>query len=149
MSRLKLLFSPLLFTLLAACGQERPPTAAEQLAALQGQWVVVNYWAQWCKPCIEEIPELNALDAAHDDIAVLGVNYDGATGEALASQIEALGVAFPTLPSDPAELLGQPRPSVLPTTFILNPEGELLASLVGPQTQETLLAHVREAPGVQ
>ena len=149
MSRLKLLLCPLFLTLLAACGQERPPTTAEQLAALQGQWVVVNYWAQWCKPCIEEIPELNALDADHADIAVLGVNYDGATGEALASQIEALSVAFPTLPSDPAELLGQPRPSVLPTTFILNPEGELLASLIGPQTQETLLAQVREAPGVQ
>lgn len=143
MPRLKLLFSPLLFTLLAACGQERPPTAAEQLAELQGQWVVVNYWAQWCKPCIEEIPELNALDADHDDIAVLGVNYDGATGEALASQIEALGVAFPTLPSDPAELLGQPRPSVLPTTFILDPQGTLTASLVGPQTEASLLAAIR------
>lgn len=143
MPRLKLLFSPLLFTLLAACGQERPPTAAEQLAELQGQWVVVNYWAQWCKPCIEEIPELNALDADHNDIAVLGVNYDGATGEALASQIEALGVAFPTLPSDPAELLGQPRPSVLPTTFILDPQGTLTASVVGPQTEASLLAAIR------
>lgn len=142
--RLRSLLYLVLFGLLTACGQERPPSTAEQLDALRGQWVVINYWAQWCKPCIEEIPELNALDAAHADIAVLGVNYDGATGEALASQIDALGVNFPTLAEDPAELLDQPRPSVLPTTFILDPGGRLVASLVGPQTEETLLARIRE-----
>jgi thiol-disulfide isomerase/thioredoxin len=107
--------------------------------------VVINYWAKWCKPCIEEIPELNELDHLHDDITVLGVNYDGATGEDLATQLRDLNVAFPTLDEDPAELLGQPRPSVLPTTLIINPEGELVHSLVGPQTLESLLAATRGA----
>lgn len=143
MNRLKTLLCALLMGLLMACGQDSPPSTAGQLEALRGQWVVINYWAQWCKPCIEEIPELNALDADHADISVLGVNYDGATGEALASQLEALKVGFPTLAEDPAELLGQPRPSVLPTTFILDPQGQLVASLVGPQTEESLLAHIR------
>src|SRR5690554_8199665 len=48
----------------------------------RGQWVLVNYWAEWCKPCLEEIPELNELDKA-PDIAVLGVNFDGVTGAPL------------------------------------------------------------------
>lgn len=137
--------SALLFLigLITACGQERPPSTEQHLDSLRGQWVVINYWAQWCKPCIEEIPELNALDQAHADIAVLGVNFDGAEGEALAEQEQALGVGFPTLGDDPSERLGQPRPSVLPTTFILDPQGELVASLVGPQTEASLLGHIR------
>lgn len=136
----------LLMLLLAGC---QPPAApagnAALLESLRGQWVVINYWAKWCKPCIEEIPELNELDHLHDDITVLGVNYDGATGEDLATQLRDLKVAFPTLDEDPAELLGQPRPSVLPTTLIINPEGELVHSLVGPQTLKSLLAATRGA----
>jgi thiol-disulfide isomerase/thioredoxin len=136
----------LLLLLLTGC---QPPAAetgnAALLESLRGQWVVINYWAKWCKPCIEEIPELNELDHLHDDITVLGVNYDGATGEDLATQLRDLNVAFPTLDEDPAELLGQPRPSVLPTTLIINPEGELVSSLVGPQTLESLLAATRGA----
>ena len=58
-------------------------------------------------------------------------------------------MAFPTLPSDPAELLGQPRPSVLPTTFILDPQGTLTASLVGPQTEASLLAAIRSDSDAQ
>jgi thiol-disulfide isomerase/thioredoxin len=136
----------LLLLLIAGC---QPPATvtgnAALLESLRGQWVVINYWAKWCKPCIEEIPELNELDHLHDDITVLGVNYDGATGEDLATQLRELNVAFPTLDEDPAELLGQPRPSVLPTTLIINPEGELVHSLVGPQTLESLLAATRGA----
>lgn len=134
----------LLLLLLAGC---QPPATgnAALLESLRGQWVVINYWAKWCKPCIEEIPELNELDHLHDDITVLGVNYDGVTGEELAAQLRELKVDFPTLAEDPAQLLGQPRPSVLPTTFIINPTGELLGSLVGPQTLESLLAATRGA----
>ena len=108
------------------------------LEELRGQWVVINYWAQWCKPCIEEIPELNALDQKYEQVTVLGVNYDGAIGEALAQQQTRLGLAFASLEADPSAQLGIPRPIVLPTTLILDPDGQLAASLVGPQTIESL-----------
>ncbi len=127
-------------TLLLAGCQPAPPDDAALLQSLRGQWVVINYWAQWCKPCVEEIPELNALDQNYSEVAVLGVNYDGASGEELQRQIGTLGVAFPTLREDPAALLEQPRPTVLPTTLILNPDGEIVATLVGPQTLESLTA---------
>lgn len=123
---------------LAACNQKggtEPPVTLEDL---RGQWVVVNYWAQWCAPCIEEIPELNTLDQEYAEVTVLGVNYDGATGEELEQQRQQLGVAFASLQEDPAEQLGQTRPVVLPTTFIVNPDGELKETLIGPQTLESL-----------
>lgn len=123
---------------LVACEQSADSPLA-QIQAAQGRWVVVNYWAEWCKPCIKEVPELNALNE-RDDITVLGVNFDGATGDALAAQLDKLGIAFATLPADPAPALGTDRPVVLPTTLIFHPNGQLLQTLVGPQTLETLLA---------
>ena len=127
----------LLVPLLLAC-IPGPGAGGPSLEALHGQWVLINYWAKWCKPCIEEIPELNALDQGRDDVTVLGVNYDGLVGDALAAQLEELKVEFATLATDPAEQLGTQRPVVLPTTFILDPGGALVSTLVGPQTLETL-----------
>ena len=101
--------------------------------------MVVNYWAQWCTPCIREIPELNALNQHYPLVNVLGVNFDGATGEQLATQVRELKIDFPMLAEDPAADLGLSRPAVLPTTLILNPAGELTEVLVGPQTLESLL----------
>ena len=122
---------------LVACSRA-PSPGESSLQDHRGQWVLVNYWAKWCKPCIKEIPELNALDREREDVTVLGVNYDGLVGEELADQLTELKVEFATLPADPSEQLGASRPVVLPTTFILDPDGALVSTLVGPQTLETL-----------
>ncbi|MEM1154006.1 MAG: TlpA disulfide reductase family protein [Pseudomonadota bacterium] len=130
---------------LSACSSDQAPTPGQlNLPALRGQWVVVNYWAIWCKPCIQEIPELNELDHL-PQVAVFGVNYDGTTGEQLTEQIESLDVQFPTLTVDPADTLGVERPMVLPTTFIINPQGELHDTLIGPQTLQTLASATEQA----
>jgi thiol-disulfide isomerase/thioredoxin len=125
--------------LLCACGGEPPASTAVTLENSSGTWRVINYWAQWCKPCIKEIPELNELAHKHPEITVLGVNYDGATGEQLAQQVAELGITFTNLATDPAAELGMERPRVLPTTVILTPTGELSTTLVGPQTLASLL----------
>ncbi len=124
--------------LLSACEQEPELQVALALDSRQGQWVVVNYWADWCKPCIHEIPELNALDQQYPGITVLGVNYDGLTGPELAEQVTKLGIAFPNLTDDPSATLGIERPMVLPTTVIVDPEGATHQVLIGPQTRESL-----------
>ena len=120
------------------CTEQTEVATGARLEDLRGHWVAINYWARWCQPCVEEIPELNALDRKYDKVTVLGVNYDGATGVELEQQERALGVAFPTLPEDPAAQLGVSRPVVLPTTLIVNPEGQVVATLLGPQTLATL-----------
>ena len=134
---------PALALLLGACSPGNDTTSEPDLDRLRGQWVVINYWAQWCKPCIKEIPELNTLDQKYPQVTVLGVNYDGATGEELEVQLAKLGIGFATLTTDPAAQLGAPRPVVLPTTLILDPAGQLSATLVGPQT----LASLAQATG--
>ena len=109
------------------------------LQDLQGQWLVINYWAVWCKPCIEEIPELNSFAQHNSQRArVFGVNFDGSSGDELSAAIAQLGIAFPTLATDPAKQLGYERPTVLPTTIVINPQGKLQQILLGPQTAASL-----------
>ncbi|MHB0764415.1 TlpA family protein disulfide reductase [Stutzerimonas sp. NM35] len=111
---------------------------------LDGQWLVINYWAEWCGPCRTEIPELNALDDAHGDITVLGVNFDGLQGEELAAAATDLGIDFRVLSLDPAERLDLPRSAVLPVTYLVDSAGKVRQRLVGEQTAEGLQAQLQE-----
>lgn len=104
---------------------------------LRGQWVLVNYWAEWCKPCLEEIPELNELDKA-PDITILGVNFDGIRGEALVELGDRMGIGFTMLADDPGPEFGWKLPVALPATFIVNPDGDLVEARFGPQTEEDI-----------
>ena len=121
----------------AAVGLQSCIQPADELPRA-GQWRVINYWAIWCAPCREEIPELNALDD-RTDLMVFAVNYDGQNGEALQSQAAEMGITFTLLEQDPAAALGVERPRVLPTTLLVNPQGAVTDTLVGPQTQESLM----------
>ncbi len=143
---MRLLLYASLALLLLACSERQPAEQVSSLKQARGQWVLVNYWAQWCKPCIEEIPELNRFGSERSDVTVLGVNFEGATGPALAEQEEKLGVAFTTV-ADPSAELGIARPVVLPTTLLVDPAGNYVDSLIGPQTAESLAQAIAAAEG--
>ncbi len=106
----------------------------------QGRWILINYWAEWCAPCREEIPELNRLyrQDADGQPVVLGVNFDGLTGDALSDLVARMDIEFPVLLADPRERWQQPLPGVLPSTLVIDPQGNLHDVLVGPQTYESL-----------
>ena len=114
--------------------------SSEPTGIVPNHWNVINYWAIWCKPCREEIPELNQLNQI-ENVVVLGVNFDGKVGEALVSDAGDLGIAFDII-DDPAASLNIARPSVLPTTLVLSPDGLLVVTLVGPQTAESIMAYI-------
>jgi thiol-disulfide isomerase/thioredoxin len=108
----------------------------------QGEQLVINYWAEWCGPCIEEIPELNSLyhEGKGNGVSVLGVNFDQPDIESLKAQMKALKVEFPVIHSDPKHQLDYLIPQVLPTTYIFGPDGQLAHRLAGPQTKASLQA---------
>ena len=98
----------------------------------------INYWATWCLPCLEEMPELAAFRNDHkESVEVYAVNYDGLEIDQLRKEIVELGVKIPALVQDPNELLGYARPSVLPTTVVVL-AGQVKEVLLGPQTEESL-----------
>ena len=127
----RLLWSTLAILLLQGCGENSHALPGA------GQWRVINYWAIWCAPCREEIPELNALDR-DTELLVYAVNYDGKKGAELRSQAAELGIAFALLEDDPGAELGIKRPRVLPTTLLVTPQGQVSDALVGPQTRDSL-----------
>lgn len=131
--------------LVVACAPEQKVTVNPLPKEAEGKVVVINYWAEWCHPCREEIPELNTLARQQPDkLVVFGVNYDGLTGEALA-QVEAkMGIDFATLPADPGPALGLTMPDTLPHTLILDAEGNVERQLQGRQTLESLMQAVAE-----
>lgn len=121
--------------LLTSCepGQQAPDGAASE------RWRVINYWAEWCAPCREEIPELNRLAIELGDrVAVQGVNYDGLTGSAHDASAKIMGIEFPSSGEDPGPQLNLERPKVLPTTYLIEPGGKLAHTLIGPQTFDAL-----------
>ena len=135
-SSLNLPMASLLLASLLSCSDEAKLFRSDH-------WTVINYWAVWCKPCREEIPELNQLNT-NPNIVVYGVNFDRKMGDALQSDSRSLGLEFKNI-SDPSKALGMERPNVLPTTIVVAPSGEVKAVLVGPQTSDSVLAVIRPA----
>lgn len=137
----------LLGLVLSGCGadagvdQHGKKVTAEQL---ENQWLIINYWAQWCGPCRREIPELNALalEWADTDVRILGVNFDGLQGAELSQASEAMGIGFRVLAQDPAPRFDLPRSEVLPVTYIVDGTGQVRERLAGEQSAEGLKAHL-------
>ena len=106
---------------------------------LKGKWVVVNYWVDWCPPCIKEMPELSAFyNDNKERVTVFAYNFDRLEGEELQQMLIRFKVGVPSILSDPGELFGWEAPPSLPTTYIVDPQGNMKVMLVGPQTKEKL-----------
>ncbi len=114
--------------------------ATIDLTKLGGKWVIINYWASWCRPCYKEIPELNKVAANYQNkLLVLGISYDQVAIDKLPTVIKKMQIKFPTLKVDPAMELGIENVPGLPVTYLINPQGKLVKELLGVQTEATLL----------
>lgn len=106
---------------------------------LRGQWVVVNYWATWCAPCRKEIPDLSELHERAGNISVLGIAYEDTEPAEFVTFLEELQPSYPNGLVDvynPPAAFGTPR--ALPTTYLLDPDGILVQTFVGPVTGEQI-----------
>lgn len=118
------------------------------LAAERGRWVVVNFWATWCGPCIKEMPELDALDARRDDLRVFGLAYEEIEPADLRAFLAKRPVGYPIAIVDVfSPPPGFETPRVLPATHLVAPDGRLAKSFAGPVTaadiEAVIAAHGR------
>ncbi len=117
-----------------------------QLSDFKGQWVVVNFWATWCVPCLEEMPELDAFHQKHKntDAVVIGVNYEATTAEDLREFVgqHFVSLDFPLVLTDGESLSGF-KIKALPTTFLVSPTGERVDTHMGVMTVVMLEALIQ------
>jgi thiol-disulfide isomerase/thioredoxin len=115
-----------------------------RLSDYRGKWVLVNYWATWCPPCLEELPELEVFHSNNSATRamVLGVNMEDISEKRLRSFVADQFLSFPILvaTAEPEHSLGS-VPG-LPTSFLVNPAGEVVARQVGPVTAEAIERYI-------
>ena len=110
------------------------------LSSYQGKWVVVNYWATWCPPCIVEMPELQSFHDAHaqQDAMVIGINSEFIGKQQLQDFLEDYFITYPVFTSKPTQQSELGLIPGLPTTFLVSPQGKVVARQVGPVTREMI-----------
>jgi thiol-disulfide isomerase/thioredoxin len=108
------------------------------------QWKIVNYWSEWCVPCRKEIPILNELNAqlasSASNVTVVGIDFDENPREQSLATAQRMGIKFPTLTMDVVNELQLTPPSVLPTTYFLTPDNQVVLKLIGEQNEASLRA---------
>jgi thiol-disulfide isomerase/thioredoxin len=141
-----LLIAVTLFSMPTAVAASRPELkvktlsgASFDLAAQRGKWVIVNYWATWCHPCIHEMPALSEYVNSHANVTAIGLAYEGADAATLKAFLAKHPVSYPVARADPADPpAGFAAPLGLPTTYLIAPDGHLAHRFIGPITPTDL-----------
>ena len=114
------------------------------LADYKGKWVLINFWATWCPPCLKEIPDLVSLYESRKDVMVIGIAMDYQNPKTVLKFVDSLSISYPIVLGD-RKIASQIGPvSMLPTTYLFDPAGQPAAYKVGLISRESLEEFMRE-----
>jgi thiol-disulfide isomerase/thioredoxin len=108
----------------------------------KGKWVLVNFWATWCPPCLEEMPALQKLHETRKDLVVIGIALEYQDKEYVKQFADDLLVTFPIVLGDQKISAQIGKVPGLPTTYLYNPEGRVAAYNVGALTREAVERYI-------
>jgi len=114
------------------------------LEQYKGKWVLVNFWATWCPPCREEIPDLIALhENRKNNLVVIGVAMDYRDPKEVLQFADQMMISYPLVLGNYklADQVG--NVPGLPTTYLYNPQGKQVAYNVGAVTREAIEHYIR------
>ncbi|HET7563318.1 MAG TPA: TlpA disulfide reductase family protein [Rhodanobacteraceae bacterium] len=149
----RLMYLPVLLLVVATCAAAapRPADLAQafsiqtldgktfDLSAERGRWVIVNFWATWCSPCIAEMPAISKFVASHKNVAAIGLAWDRSPRAELVKFARKHPVNYPLAQVDmehPPSAFAAPL--ALPTTYLIAPDGQLVKQFTGPVTAKLL-----------
>jgi len=117
------------------------------LSALRGKWVLVNFWAPWCPPCLEEMPDLDALQHQRKDLQVIGVAVMYNSRKAVTDIVSKKSISYPIVfgNEDTAGDFG--GLDGMPTSFLYSPDGQLVGHHQGILTKNEVEQAIANKPG--
>ena len=118
-----------------------------RLSDFRGHWVVVNFWATWCGPCVREIPILSEVDRMSDpvDAVVIGIDFEEIDEKFLREAMAKLKIDYLVLRIGSTPLIPFEPLKGLPSTFIVSPQGDIVFRHAGEIDRENLIEALREA----
>jgi thiol-disulfide isomerase/thioredoxin len=109
-----------------------------QLSGLSGKWILVNFWATWCKPCMEEIPDLVKLQQMHSDVAIVGIAIMYRNKKEIIEFVQNHSIPYSVVYGDEDMASDFGGLKSLPMSFLYSPSGKLVKKYNGPITLNEL-----------
>jgi thiol-disulfide isomerase/thioredoxin len=128
-----------------AVDYELPDTngKVQSLDQYKGKWLIVNYWATWCGTCMKELPELIDFHTNNDvDAVVVGINFEAIEAKDLKEFVDNKPIPYAVLSTIPVKETPLGPVPALPITYIINPEGKVVAGEIGIVTRENLESYI-------
>ena len=114
--------------------------ATFDLAKQSGKWVIVNFWATWCSPCLKELPDISAFVAAHKEkVSAIGLDFEDAEAAEISEFLKKHPLSYPVAQIDidnPPQDFDAPKG--LPNTYVIAPDGHVAKAFMGPITAKDL-----------
>lgn len=104
--------------------------------------VVVNYFAEWCAPCLRELPELNEFyhqqQEQQNKVTLIGVSFDPLDNTGINRLAKRHDINYPLALANPTPQFPFERPKMLPATYVIFPDGRVTGPMMGEQTLSSL-----------
>ena len=105
----------------------------------KGKWVLVNYWATYCPPCLAEMPDIERFSQDNKDkFIALGFDVGGSEKADIAEFSYHNKINYPLIPTQGSTLLAFGIVMAVPTSYVISPEGEIVDKFVGLITYDDL-----------
>ncbi len=113
------------------------------LKELRGHLVFLNFWATWCPPCKEEMPSMERLYRRHktQSFTIVAISIDSGGAESVAAFVKRLGLTFPIGLDPKLEVANRYTVRALPSTFLIDRNGNTVAVALGPRDWDGIAAH--------
>lgn len=123
----------------------------QNLDAYKGKWVLVNFWATWCPPCLAEIPDLISLQTQYSKtrLVIVGVAMDYENAQQVTDFVKHMHINYPIVLGNDQIAAQVGEVQGLPTSYLFNPAGKIVAYQVGALSKSVVENYINSKTAVK